>query len=780
MATLGRNAVLLFMLFSCMCFEGPPMCKAQTDAIEPGQELQDSDSLLVSADGRFQLGFFNLSNNRYLGLWYANDAYNEKIWVANRERPVSGLNANLTLDENGLLKITLGGGEEPIVLNSNQTAARNSKLTLENSGNLVLRELNPDGTVKRVLWESFDNPTDSLLPGMKLGINHKTGKKWILTSWLSDQVPVIGPFSLEYEDAGNGSGELLMRRRGELYWRSGVGLELIENLLRSAGNQYYSFRYVSNENESYFEYSVTGGFISRWVLSSIGGLSDKNSYTPAFVNDNLCSGYFSAHGCVEEELPRCRRNSQMFERRSGSFIGTVSNLNMKMDLNSNISLSDCWDMCWKDCSCVGFRAIPNNETQCQFWSEGSEFQQDIGGTAPSNFAYLLNSAFPTSSESDGLKWWIWIIIAVAILLALLLAVFMYLRWKRSQREKLEKEEELMLNQLTISDGVKNVEEIGNDGNKGQDLKLFSFASIMAATDNFSNQNKLGQGGFGPVFKGKLPEGQEIAVKRLSRSSGQGLVEFKNELIMIAKLQHMNLVRLLGCCVKGEEKMLIYEYMPNKSLDFFLFDPTKKELLDWKKRHNIIEGIAQGLLYLHKYSRLRIIHRDLKASNILLDKDMNPKISDFGMARIFGRNESEANTLRVVGTYGYMSPEYALEGNFSEKSDVYSFGVLLLEIVSGRKINSLYNPEKPMNLVAYAWELWKADKTMELIDSSLVDNSSNNGPQILRCIHVGLLCVQDNAVDRPTMSDVISMLANQTLPLLFLNKWQFPLIINVDV
>ncbi|XP_050106256.1 G-type lectin S-receptor-like serine/threonine-protein kinase At1g67520 [Malus sylvestris] len=172
---------------------------------------------------------------------------------------------------------------------------------------------------------------------------------------------------------------------------------------------------------------------------------------------------------------------------------------------------------------------------------------------------------------------------------------------------------------------------------------------LAATCNFSEENKLGQGGYGPVYKGKLVTGQEIAALRLSKCSGQGTSEFKNELILIYELQHTNLVRLFGFCIHEEERMLIYEYMPNKSLDYFLFDSTRGLLLDWKNRYGIIEGITQGLLYLHKYSRTKVIHRDLKASNILLDENMNPKISDFGMARIFTENELEGNTSRVVGT-----------------------------------------------------------------------------------------------------------------------------------
>ncbi|KAI6704440.1 hypothetical protein NL676_007402 [Syzygium grande] len=236
---------------------------------------------------------------------------------------------------------------------------------------------------------------------------------------------------------------------------------------------------------------------------------------------------------------------------------------------------------------------------------------------------------------------------------------------------------------------------------------YHLATIQAATNNFSHQNKLGQGGFGDVFQGRLPNGQEIAVKRLSKSSGQGVGEFKNEVVLVAKLQHRNLVRLLGFCLEGEEKILVYEFVPNKSLDYFLFDPDKRKQLDWSRRYKIISGIARGMLYLHEDSRLRIIHRDLKPSNILLDRDMNPKISDFGMARIFGVDQTRANTNKIVGTFGYLSPEYAMRGQISEKSDVYSFGVLILEIISGKKNSYFFQSDGDENLASFAWKNWRA-------------------------------------------------------------------------
>ncbi|KAG5617972.1 hypothetical protein H5410_017796 [Solanum commersonii] len=351
-------------------------------------------------------------------------------------------------------------------------------------------------------------------------------------------------------------------------------------------------------------------------------------------------------------------------------------------------------------------------------------------------------------------------VILAILAVVLAGTCIYLvkRRRRIEKEGNEESQELQLLDI-IGETLDENDDFGSEKQgRSREFPVVKLDLIRAATQNFSEENKLGEGGFGPVYKGTLANGITIAIKRLSRTSGQGLKEFKNEVVLIARLQHRNLVRLLGCCLEGNEALLIYEFMPNKSLDLLLFDSRKNEILDWRQRLHIIKGIAKGILYLHEDSRLRIIHRDLKSSNVLLDKDMNPKISDFGMAKMFSGNQQEANTNRVVGTYGYMAPEYAMEGLFSTKSDVFSFGVLLLEIVSGRKNNS-YVSEYGQSLLNFAWKLWREGHGLELMDPCLSQSCVTT--EITKCIHLGLLCVQQDPADRPTMSCVAFMLENDT-------------------
>ncbi|KAL4311944.1 hypothetical protein GQ457_01G042700 [Hibiscus cannabinus] len=288
---------------------------------------------------------------------------------------------------------------------------------------------------------------------------------------------------------------------------------------------------------------------------------------------------------------------------------------------------------------------------------------------------------------------------------------------------------------------------------------FDFNDIRVATDNFANANMLGRGGFGSVYKGKLQDGRKVAIKRLSGNSAQGEQEFKNEVKLLAKLQHKNLVTLHGFSLEQKERVLIYELLPNSSLDNFIFDPTKRLLLNWETRYKIIEGIAKGLLYLHEDSQYRIIHRDLKAANILLDEAMNPIISDFGMAKLFTADQTRADASKIVGTFGYMAPEYALRGQYSVKSDVYAFGVLVLEIISGKKISTFSNQEGD-SLVAHAWRNWNEGTALEVVDPILRDCSS----EIMRCIHLGLLCVQENIADRPTMASVALVLSSNSISL----------------
>lgn len=294
----------------------------------------------------------------------------------------------------------------------------------------------------------------------------------------------------------------------------------------------------------------------------------------------------------------------------------------------------------------------------------------------------------------------------------------------------------------------------------QEQKHFPFEALVYATRNFHPSQRLGEGGFGPVYKGKLDDGREIAVKKLSHSSSQGKKEFENEAKLLARVQHRNVVNLLGYCAHGAEKLLVYEYVINESLDKLLFKSKRNHELNWKRRYDIITGISRGLLYLHEDSHNCIIHRDIKASNILLDDKWIPKIADFGMARLFPEDQTHVNT-RVAGTNGYMAPEYVMHGHLSVKADVFSFGVVILELISGQKNSSFNLDVDAQNLLDWAYKLYKKGKSLEIVDPSLA--ASDSADQIAMCIQIGLLCTQGDPQLRPIMRRVVVMLSKKPGP-----------------
>ncbi|KAK2975345.1 LOW QUALITY PROTEIN: hypothetical protein RJ640_009699 [Escallonia rubra] len=564
------------------------------------------------------MGFFSPGNskNRYMGIWYKETLpVRTVVWVANRESPLTDISGELKLiSDPGILVLAYGSGNIIWATNTSRPARSPALVAqLSDTGNLVLKDTRTDDG--NFLWQSFDYPSDTLLPGMKLGKNFETGLERYLSSWKSNDDPSPGDFT--YHCDPSGYPQNVIRKGSVEQYRSGpwngVRFSGAPNLIPNA---IYRYRLVLNDKEVYYSYDlINSSVISRVIVSQNGvvqrwmcpvGRSQGWVLYLTVPTDN-CDTYSvcGAYGtCNIDDSPLCGclynlhpNTGSLGEREIGQMVvlerpfcnartthAFLKYPNVKLPdtrnswFNFSMTLEECDKVCLKNCSCTAYANLDIREggSGCLLW-----------------FGDLIDIRdFPDGAGQD-----------------------IYVR--------------------------------------------------VASSDS------------------------EIAVKRLSKTSRQGPVEFKNEVICIAKLQHRNLVKLLGCCIEGKEKILIYEYMPNKSLDSFIFglviysimrketnllaDETRSMLLDWPKRFDIINGIARGLLYLHQDSRLRIIHRDLKASNILLDSNMDPKISDFGLARCFADSETGANTNRVVGTYGYMSPEYAIDGFFSVKSDLWRNG-----------------------------------------------------------------------------------------------------------
>ncbi|XP_050371398.1 G-type lectin S-receptor-like serine/threonine-protein kinase At4g27290 [Argentina anserina] len=783
--------LFIFCLLPILTFSAP------SDTLSATESLKDGETI-VSVGGSFELGFFSPGNssNWYLGIWYKKISAGTVVWVANSDTPFNGSAGVLKFSVQKTLVLVDEANTTIWSANSAKSATAPVAQLLD-TGNLVLRDYNDPETF---LWQSFDYPCNTILPGMKYGVNLVTGLNRFLTSWKSDQDPSPGIYTNKLDTTG--IPQFLLKKGSAVQFRSGLW-----NGLRFTGmpnlkpNPIYTYGFVFNEEEIYYHYQLINSTIStRLTLSPSGNLQrftwidriqDWSLYLTAQIDDcdryAVCGAYGSCNinnspscGCLEGFTPKSPLDWEMADwshgcvRKTpldcGDGEGFMKYSGIKLPdtqhslYDKTMNLKECEQVCLKNCNCTAYASldIRGEGSGCILWlgelidtREFSDAGQDI-------YIRMAASELVTYRSLKGntkVKIIILSVLAVGItLIGLCMILHVYKRkMKKKKKQKLTKR---LANMLHTRQHDHNEES--QDGNL--ELPLFSFSTIADATNNFSAANKLGKGGFGPVYKGKLSEGQEIGVKRLSKCTRQGIKEFKNEVLCISKLQHRNLVKLLGCCIEGQERLLIYEYMPNKSLDFFIFDEQQSIILDWPKRFHIISGIARGLLYLHQDSRLRIIHRDLKASNVLLDYELNPKISDFGIARSFGGDESEANTRRVVGTYGYMSPEYAIDGVFSVKSDVFSFGVLVLEIVSGKKNRGFSHPDHNLNLLGHAWRLFKEGKPFELMHTSMKNNNTSNMSEVLRSVHVALLCVQQSPEDRPNMSTVVLMLSSDDITL----------------
>ncbi|CAI0440707.1 unnamed protein product [Linum tenue] len=290
------------------------------------------------------------------------------------------------------------------------------------------------------------------------------------------------------------------------------------------------------------------------------------------------------------------------------------------------------------------------------------------------------------------------------------------------------------------------------------VKTYSYKELRHATDDFSPVNKIGEGGFGSVYKGRLKDGKLVAVKLLSAESRQGVGEFLAEIKAISVVEHENLVKLYGCCVEGQHRILVYNYLENNSLAQTLLGGSYINIqFDWRTRTKICIGVARGLAFLHEEVRPYIVHRDIKASNILLDKDLTPKIADFGLAKLIPSHMTHVST-RVAGTIGYLAPEYAIRGQLTRKADIYSFGVLLVEIVSGRCNTNTRLPIEEQYLLERTWQLYERKELIALVDTAL--NGDFDAEEACKYMKIGLLCTQDAPKLRPSMSTVVKMLTGE--------------------
>ncbi|XP_062152361.1 G-type lectin S-receptor-like serine/threonine-protein kinase At2g19130 [Alnus glutinosa] len=735
------------------------------DTISANQSLS-GDQTIVSSGGNFVLGFFKpgSSSNYYIGMWYGTDKVSTQtiVWVANRDKPVSDKSSSVLRISDG--NLVLFNESQIPVWSTDLTSTTSSspvEAVLLDDGNLVLKD---GSNSSQHLWESFDHPAHTWLPGSKISFNKISNQNQLLISWKNEEDPAPGLFSLELQE--NTSEYIILWNRSIPYWTSGAW-DPIANIFslvpEMRSNYIYNFSYINNTNESYFTYSLYNpSTISRFVMDVSGQIKQKTwlsntnewnlfwtqpktqcevyAFCGAFGSCNqkslpFCSclkGFVAksqndwnlsdySGGCKRRTALQCE-NTNLTNGQQDRFL-TMPSVALPVQPQSVgvESATECEYTCLNNCSCTAYAYESNN---CSFWvGDLLNLEQFLGDDPNGRTLYLKLAAseFSSKNNNKGI-----IVGAVAgSVAAVLLGLFVVVILMRRKRA------------------------VGTGKTVEGSLVAFGYRDLQNATKNFSD--KLGGGGFGSVFKGTLSDSTVIAVKKLE-SISQGEKQFRTEVSTIGTIQHVNLVRLRGFCSEGARKLLVYDYMPNGSLESHLFH---EKFLDWKIRYQIAIGTARGLNYLHEKCRECIIHCDIKPENILLDAYLCPKVADFGLAKLVGREFSRVLTT-MRGTRGYLAPEWISGVAITAKADVYSYGMMLLEFVSGRRNSEPsadgkigFFPTRAASLIAEEGDV------LSLLDPRLEGNA--NVEELTRVCKVACWCIQDDETRRPPMGQVVQIL-----------------------
>ncbi|CAO2202269.1 unnamed protein product [Urochloa humidicola] len=760
---------------------------------------------IVSRGGNFELGFFRPAGDNhhhyYVGIWYKKAVSQcTPVWVANRDAPVSDpASSQLAVASDGNLVLTDEAGK--LVWSTNVSSATTGSTSngaavavLSDGGNLVLRR----GTNGEVLWQSMEHPTDTWLPGVRLGLNKVTGHVQALSSWKSSGDPAPGVFSLGIDPNGT-SQFFLYWNRSVSFWSSGAwNGNIFAGIPEMTAHYFYNFEFVSNANGSYFSYSVQDPTAIARVVLDVSGQVRQLMWVPSAGEwmltwaepHQLCDVYAvcGAFGvCDEKSEPVCSCLAGFRPAMGGDWelgdhsLGCLRNNPLQCEsttknhnssghgkddgdaflLLPGISLprnpspaptaasaQGCKSECLRSCDCNAY----SYGSHCALWyGDMLNMQRRVEDTAAGNGIgdlYLrLSSMDVPSIESQSHKkrriTFISIIVSVASILALSATVSVLIRMLMTRRRSIR---------------------FMQAASEGGSLVAFKYGDMKRATRNFSE--RLGGGAFGSVYKGTLPgvagraAAAAIAVKKLEGPLCVGDKQFRNEVRTIGTIQHINLVRLRGFSSRGGDRLLVYDYMPNGSLDRALFS-SAAVTLSWRARFQIALGAARGLLYLHQGCRDCIIHCDVKPENILLDEDLVPKVADFGLAKLVGRDFSRVLTT-VRGTIGYLAPEWISGVAITAKADVYSYGMVLLEIISGRRNARCWGgaEEEGIRMSEYfplvaARKVSRGEALVGLLDERL--NGDVDAGELDRACRVACWCVQDDEARRPTMEQVVQVL-----------------------